>query len=114
MESFSSHVDIGEDFITVTKLLSLPSRTHTQQQQQQTPVFSGSPRVFLLLDDRQSTLITLSLLQWRSQRPRRHHLHQQPEDLNSDRRQHRHQAGRNPECGGAPRERGRYPHCCSH
>lgn len=53
------------------------------------------------------------LFQRWTQGARRHHLHQRPADLVSDRRQRSHQEGRQPENSRAPWKRGRHPHRCS-
>lgn len=53
------------------------------------------------------------LLQWRAQGARCHHLHQRPEDFDSDWCQLRHQEQRHPENSCTPRQWGRHPHCCS-
>ena len=61
----------------------------------------------------QSFISSPPLFQRWTQGARRHHLHQRPADLVSDRRQRSHQEGRQLEDSRAPWKRGRHPHRCS-
>lgn len=58
--------------------------------------------------------LLLSLVQWRPQRARRHHLHQWSADRHGDRRQRRHQEGGQLERSGSQGERGRDSYHRSH
>lgn len=75
---------------------------------------------FLLLStqrvvyETQSVISPSSLLQWWTQRARRHHLNQRSEDLISDWCQCRHQEGRHLESSCAPWKWGRHPHGYPH